>query len=265
MTATRSPDSSHPVPGPQDRPSTVRSGQTFVLPARDGARTLPAPPPRAPGTLVVRGEFGGQGTALLRREARGLQPLGERLRSLLVSQDHLLGELRGALAGRGEATAVLDWCEAVQAELWTEADHAACGLQAIDLLGLCHDVLHDGGGVGGDGGREVRIVGAPRHAVWGRIDTLGHLLRLAIELVDARTAGLGDLVIDAGEDEAGLFLAVRGHGRGRAEPPAGLIADFRITAAEAGVRVVPDASSADGPGLELRIPNDLRGPLLPRD
>ncbi|MGE3174205.1 MAG: hypothetical protein AB7O97_16370 [Planctomycetota bacterium] len=265
MTATRTPDSSHPVPGPQDRQPAARSGQTFVLPSRDGARTLPAPPARNPATLVVRGEFGGQGTALLRREARGLPPLGERLRSLLASQDHLLGELRGALAGRGEAAAVLDWCEAVQAELWTEADHAACGLQAIDLLGLCHDVLHDGGGVGGDVGREVRIVGAPRHAVWGRIETFGHLLRLAIDLVDARTAGLGDLVLEAGEDEAGPFLAVRGHGRGRAEPAAGLIADFRVAAAECGVRVVPDASGADGPGLELRVPSELRGPLLPRD
>jgi hypothetical protein len=278
MTAARTPETSPPATS------------QFVLPAKEPNRfgPLPVPPGREPGTLLVDPERAPRGTALLRREALGLAELGRRLRALNECQQLLLGDVGSALravetaAGRSESpgrlaelvrdvAAVLEWCGAVQDEIRREATSAVDGLQAIDLLGLCQDVVHD---LGAAGARRVDIVGAAEHAVWGRVAVLGQLVRLALELVDDRTGGLGDLSIQVEDDRDGPLLRIQGLDRssapGRvrertlAEPCKQKVLAFRDAAAAAGLAVLPDATGPTGTGIVLRVPPRLRGPLLPR-
>jgi hypothetical protein len=264
MSSTRTPAT--PTP-PNTPPNDV------VLPP--GSRRRAAA--RRPGTLVVRPEIPPTG-ALSRRQIAALPALGQRLLVLGEGNQQWITEIRrlaqdlataapdGSRARiaslANEVTEVLEWCDESQAELQAEARAACDGLQAVDLLGLCDDVLHDRGPAGE--GREIRLLGNAVHTVWGSIEALGELVRIGIELVDARTGGLGDIAIEVGEDAGGPFVRIQGLGRGRLEPAECLVEAFRRAALAAGAEVRPDATSDDGAGLVIAVAAERRGPVVPR-
>src|SRR5262249_29810506 len=153
------------------------------------------------------------------------------------SQRALFEELRAVLAQIGDAAPseprvriaalartageVLDWCASVQQELLAEGGRAARGEQQIDLLGLCQDVLHD---CGEAFDRPIQLAGFAVRSVWGSVATLGRLVRLAVELVAARTAGTGSILLGIGDDERGPFLHLHSDGQACADPSAQQVA-----------------------------------------
>jgi hypothetical protein len=233
--------------------------------------------PGRPGNLLVRPEGAAVAGALLRREAVGTQQLAKRLLAQIESQDILFGELRktiGAIeseAGQVSSVALqrlartaheaLGWCDAVLLELEAEGRRAAAGVQAIDLLDLVHDTLHD---LSIAGFRRVTYVGGHANsAVWASVPVLGRAVRLAVELVDARIDSAGGIHVEIGEDGNGHFVRVEGNGEVTGEPALERIEEFRDAVEAASLRVVPDERSKGRSGLELRFPADARGPLLP--
>lgn len=276
--ASPTPESSFVLPSstPAVAGGAIATPPTEGRTAADRRARLGPHPSHRPGTLLVGSEVEGNATALLRREAEGLQRSGARIAAMVESQQQLLGELRTAVQELDDGAAgdprvriaanaraigdILGWCEAVQVELSAETARAADGIQAVDLLLLCHDVIHDLGAPEGE--RQVQVTGSALHTVWGRVPELGRLLRLAFELVSQRTAGWSDLQVAVGEDADGPFVHVHGLGGARQGPDAEQVADFRAAAAATGLRVLPDASGVAGTGLLLRAPAHLRGPLV---
>ncbi|MEQ1630964.1 MAG: hypothetical protein ABL997_01230 [Planctomycetota bacterium] len=265
-----------PVHGPS--PTTHHAPTTASLHERldepSGARAFG---PGRPGNLVVAEEGAVYGTALLRREAQGLRQFGDRLLAQVESQDLFLTELRKMLQSIEEessaetrgtlqqlartANEVVDWCFAVQLELQNEGSRAVAGEQPIDLLELVHDVLHDLGAARPE--REVLVRGSAPFAAWGSVAAMGRVVRLALELVDARTAGTGHVHVEVGQDDDGHFLAILGQGDARNEPSHDRVEEFRDAAESAGVRVLPDSTTEGRTGLLLRLPASDCGPLLP--
>ncbi len=232
--------------------------------------------PGRPGNLVVRPEAPTSSGALLRREAAGTQQLGMRLLAQVESQDLLFGELRQTIAAierqaaTGEQTEliglartaqeVLSWCDAVLLELEAEGNRAASGAQAIDLLDLVQDTLHD---LTRDGRQRVTYVGGHANcAVWASVPALGLVVRLALELMETRVGGSGGIHIEVGDDATGHFVRVEGIGEITGEPTAERLVEFREAVDAAGMRVVPDERSKGRSGLELRFTDAARGPLL---
>ncbi len=247
--------------------------------AGNGLRRETAPPSRQPGTLVVEtGKVQG-GTAVLRREIAGLSALGIRVCALAESQQSLLQELRLAVreagdeldaTGRADVRArvadklatiesILGWCDAVQRDLAVEAIGAAEGQQAVDLLLLCQDVVHDCGAPGAD--RAVAIVGSAPHTVWGNVPDLARLVQAGLQLVAARTADWGDIQITVSEDAESPCLRIHGVEGSRVEPPAEWIEDFKLAARQCGASIEPDDSGPRGQGLVLKFAPAMRGPL----
>ncbi len=263
------PSSTPAVPGQAGASPTERQ------PGHERLARTGAPPRRRPGTLLVGSEVEAKGTALLRREGQGLRSLGQRLTALAESQQQLLSELRlavavdpatgpaalAAFADRlGTLSGMLDWCDAVQLEIATEAARAARGQQPVDLLLLCQDVVHDLGAPDSD--RQVQISGAATHTVWGEVAVIGRLLRLAFELIGQRTAGWSDIHVAVSVDGNAPVVRVYGLDGARAEPDAELVADFRIAVRASGLLVAPDESGIAGTGLVLRVPPGLVGPRV---
>ena len=233
--------------------------------------------PGRPGNLVVAPEAAPFGTALLRREAMGTRQLGERLLAQVESQDVLFAELRRALSAMEHetqdgtrialsrlvrtASEVLTWCDAVQLEMEAEGRKAVSGLQAVDLLDLVHDVVHDLSCCGAN--RPVYVTGHANASVFASVPALGRAIRLAIELLDLRIGEASALHVDVGDDEEGHFVRVQGSGEAQGEPTADRIDEFRDAVESAGVRVLPDDVTNGRAGMCLRLPVSTRGPLLP--
>lgn len=271
-TAARTSPAHGPSPATPHSPTTAHEHERLDEPS--GGRAFG---PGRPGNLVVAQEGAVYGTALLRREALALRQLGNRLLAQVESQDLLLGELRKVLVSIEEESAagtrgtlqrlartageVVDWCFAVQLELQNEGSRAIAGEQPIDLLELVHDVLHDLGAARPE--REVLVRGSAPFAVWGSTAALGRVVRLALELVDARTAGTGHVHVEVGQDDDGHFLGILGQGDARHEPSHDKVEEFRDAAESAGVRVLPDSTTEGRTGLVLRLSASTRGPLLP--
>jgi hypothetical protein len=233
--------------------------------------------PGRPGNLVVTPETATHGLEVLRREALGARQLGHRLLAQVESQDLLLSELKKTIAAieseasdgarvtlqRLSRTAheVMEWCDAVQLELEAEGRHAVAGLQAIDVLDLVHDVLHDLSRAGSQ--RIVYVAGHANASVWASVPALGRVLRLAIELVDARIESQGAIHVEVGEDDDGHFVRVVGNGEAKGEPGPDRVEEFRDAAESAHVAVLRDEQTGGAAGLVLRIATSARGPLLP--
>lgn len=284
MTTSRSvesvPESHFVLPSSTPTPPAVAVAAGAVAPAERGAvgsptRRVPMPM-RRPGTLWVGVEGAGGGTAQLRRAAEGGHRLGGRVLDLAESQGQLLGELRLVLqemdnpehdvprariaAKIAELGRILDWCDEVQHDLVAEGQQAVAGIEPIDLLLLCQDVVHDLADP--DTERPVQIAGSAVHTVWGDPRAFGHLLRLGIDLVAQRTAGWSDIHVTVSEEAGVPMVRIAGLDGARREPDAELVGDFRAAAQTVGVQVLPDASGPDGTGLELHLPAERRGPPI---
>jgi len=224
---------------------------------------------RRPGRLLVGADVSVRGTALLRQQAAALAALGERLTLLANSQATLLHELRLALADSDDTVAeaisplaariaaareVLSWCDAVQQELAAEAARAVAGEQQVDLLQLCHDVVHDHGLP--DGAAAVNIHGLSTHPVWGNARGLAEVIRLGVCLAAQRSPG-GAVHVGVDGDSAVARVRICSATQDFSEPDALAVEAFRAAVAAAGVGVEPDASGPQGAGMVLSIPAAL--------
>ena len=278
MSEKRASDLSAPMLSEEETIAPLRSAATH---ATDESLVDLAPHrgfgPGRPGNLVVAPESVQFGSALLRREAMGARQLGERILAQVESQDVLFSELRRALSAMEHETQdgsrialsrlvrtaneVLTWCDAVQLELEAEGRKAASGLQAVDLLDLAHDVVHD---LACNGARRtVYVTGHASASVFASVPALGRAMRLAIELVDQRMGESSALHIEVGDDDEGHFVRVQGSGEAQGEPTADRIDEFRDAVESAGIRVLPDEATNGRAGMCLRMPVSARGPLLP--
>lgn len=263
----------HPAAGSTThRPVPMQAAVSSAPP--DDASTRVRTPGR-PGNLLVAREGSVHGTALLRQETDGLRRAGLRVAAQVESQDVLLGELRKVLAAidseaaegtRGTlqrltrtASEIVDWCDAVQIELHSEASRAVDGRQAVDLLELVHSVIHDCG----IDGREVVVCGSAPFAVWASVPVLGRALRQGFELVLERAQGAARLLVEIGQDDDGHFLVVRTRAEDVVEPSQGKVDEFREAAEAAGLEVQPDPDTQGRSGLLLRLPAHDRGPMVP--
>jgi hypothetical protein len=89
------------------------------------------------------------------------------------------------------------------------------------------------------------------------------VLRLAIELVDARIESQGAIHVEVGEDDDGHFVRVVGNGEAKGEPGPDRVEEFRDAVESAQVAVQRDEQTGGAAGLVLRIATSARGPLLP--
>ena len=239
MTEKRAPDLTAPLLSEDETIAPTQHAPTHDRP--DDLAPHRAFGPGRPGNLVVRPEAAAASSALLRREAAGAQQLAKRLLAQIESQDILFGELRktiGAIeteVGQGGSVALqrlartaqeaLAWCDAVLLELDAEGRRAAAGMQAVDLLDLVHDTLHD---LSIGGFQRVTYVGGHAgSAVWASVPSLGRVVRLAIELVDARIDSSGGVHVEVGEDAEGHFVRVEGTGEVVGEPSSERVEEFR--------------------------------------
>jgi hypothetical protein len=260
-------DSHHPQPSRNGRP-TMKASQTKKQRRTNEPQFVLPKPPRHAGTLVV-GDAEGATGAVTRRKAEGLVRAGVRMMALLECQDRFLAEARVAarelqhglpaadsVSSVGILHQVLDWCEAVQADMTVEARRAALGQQAVDLLLLCQDVQHDlnlAGRFTPDAQQPLLVLGHSRHAVWGRIDDLGLLLKCAIELMAQRTAGHGAISVEVQDDSSSVAVTVRGSGATIQQPSTEAVDAFRAAAEGAEAMVQPDELGPGSAGLVLRF------------
>jgi hypothetical protein len=236
------------------RPADVAASPSspYVLPGRK----------RAAGDVIVVPPIGGEGFA---RGGRVAHSLGDRFLSLAECQQRFLTELRqrlelldGAIAEDSRAQLkgalrgaldVLEWCDAVQADLTTESNLAAGGLEPIDLAEICRLIAAEPGSHVGD----VRVTGRPASHWWGDAGLLATAVRQGLHLVSERIGGSGFRQIEVGSAASGHWIRIAGFGEPTEVEPASAVA-FRQSAERLQARVTPDALGPGAAGLVLQLP-----------
>lgn len=233
--------------------STAPSASSYVL---------PAPKRPTPDVIVVPSRMG----AALERSGQVARVIGERFLALAECQQQFLGELRnrlevldGAIADDSraqmkgalrEVTAVLDWCDSVQADLQEESRRAAAGREPLDLGAECADLV-----AGFAGGNDIDVVSTAATRWWGDAKALHEAVCHGLTLVSERTAGQGRRRIEIGTAEDSAWIRIASSG----EPGDSLDVDsvrrFRGAVTRLGARVVPDALGPGGAGFLLVLPH----------
>lgn len=225
----------------------------YVLPAapRVVGEIVVVPPARLPFSELRRGGEAARalGNRLLTQAECMQQFLGE-VRTRLVSLDSALAEdsraqLRGALH---DALGVLDWCDAVQADLQQECGLAASGAEPIDVVDLCRSVA-------AASADSVQVSGQLPTAWWGEARVLANALESGLALVAERTGGSGGRFVEvyAGPTHPMIRIASSGVSREAVDPDA--VRRFRQAVGQVGARVLPDATGPGGSGLVIELPS----------
>lgn len=234
--------------------SSPLPAQGYVLPS----------PPRGHGDLVIVPPAS-SGLAL-RRGGQVARTLGARFEVLAECQEQFLVELRTRLETldsaiaedsrarlKGllrEATDLLGWCEAVQADAHADSRRAALGKEPIDVADLCRDLA----GECGTPDSPVVVQGGANLPWWGEAARFAELVRVGLALVAERTGGHGARLIEVSGQPGGAVevrLAGVGVVRDAVEPT--LVGRFRDVADALGATVEPDHLGAGGAGMILRL------------
>lgn len=203
----------------------------------------------------------------LERGSRVAQLLGDRFLALAECQQEFLAELRVRLTALDSAIAedsrarlkgalrdavdVIDWCDAVQADLKNDSRRAASGQEPLDLLGLCSDVV---AAVSGRG--EIQVTGQANNLWWGNAGHLADAVRQGLALVAERTGGAGARLVEVGVADGAPWIRIAGHGEPGEDLEAEAIRRFREAVGRVAARVVPDALGPGGAGFVLKLPVD---------
>lgn len=241
--------------------SPVESAPSFVLPK----------PPRERLEVVTREPLPTSWRAGLHAGSEAVAALGARLQSLVECQERFLGEMRATLGEMDTSVheetrarlkgqihtldEILDWSQAVHADLALECRRAHAGYQVIDLSSVCQLVAaefssnHDGAVVG--------VLGATTRAWCGEVGRLADLLEAALALVFCRTGGRAAIAIEVGENGGWQNVRIVGGGEpGEIDEP-GLVSRFRRLARDLAVDVLSDEFGSGGTSIVLRIPNPV--------
>lgn len=242
-----------PIQIPSATPTT-HTTPGYVLPSA----------PRGRSTLVIDPE---DRQAATDSERNALCAAGSRMQALLECQQQFFGELRLALAETGASVheeprarimrhvaqlgEILEWCEAVQADLMLESQRAAMGWQAVELGEALHEAA-----ARQEAQAEVSVLvsGHASSTWWGKPAELDRALGLALQIVTARIGGTGSIQVELGEGEQGHTIRVLGLGEPRPIGCETLVRSFRAAAAAIGAKVAPDALGVGGSGFLLRLP-----------
>lgn len=224
---------------------------------------LPAPQ-RATGEVVVVAPRS-DGGAALRRGGDVARAIGQRMQAFGESQQMITAELRERLlaldvaiadASRAQlkgavhdALAVLDWCDAAQAEQLREGGLAARGNEPLDLAELCETLAADHRSLG----QQVAVTGRSSRVFWGDASVLAELVRRAIGIVAERVGGAA-VALTVVDGAAGVELLVDSRGEpGDGVEPA-TVSRFRAAVEQAGASVRPGPLGTGGAGLCLQLP-----------
>lgn len=222
---------------------------------------LPTQKRSAPDVIVVppRAESG-----LLHRSS-GSRVLGDRFLALAECQQQFLAELRarltvldGAIAEDSRARLkgalrdvvhVLDWCDSVQTDLELDSRRVAAGLEPIDLLELCGDVVAAIPEAG-----PIHVTGGIATPWWGEAAQLAAAVRHGLQLVVERTGGVGARQVEVGATDGSPWIRITGSGEPGDSVEVDSVRRFRQAVASLDARVVPDAMGPGGTGLVLHLP-----------
>lgn len=239
-------------------PESVAS---FVLPK----------PPRERGDVVTREPLPASWRAGLHAGAEAVAAFSGRLQSLVECQERFLGEMRATLAEmdtsvheetrarlKGQVrtlTEILDWSQAVHADLAAECRRAHAGHQVVDVASICRLVAAEFP-VGHDG-TAVAVLGAASKSWCGCVARLADLLEAAVSLVHCRVGGRAGITIEIGENGGWLNIRVVSPGEpGEIDEPE-LVTRFRLLAREVSATVLSDEFGSGGTSLVVRIPNPV--------
>lgn len=243
----------------------ITNPTTDVRSADPAAEYVLPGPPRPAGDVVVVSPRRDDGR-VWRRGSLVAQVLGERflmqgesqqifngeLRQRLLDLDQSIAEvtkaqLKGAVR---ELLAVLDWSDAVTADLLLEARRAAGGLEPVDVVDVCQSVAAELQ----DGALPIHVADVEVASWWGSAGALAETVRLGIALVTERTQGVGARLIDIEADPE----AVRLHITAAGEPSDGVegatAQRFRRAVEGLGARVEPGPFGPGGAGFVLVLP-----------
>ena len=237
-----------------DQPSLLDpSTLEYVLPA----------PPRTAGEVVVVAPRRDQ-TSPWRRGSDVARQLGDRFLAMAEGQQLFAAELRERLqtldlavadASRAQlkgsirdVLAVLEWSEAVHADLVRESRLAANGAEPIDLADLCTEVA-----------AQVRTAEQPIYVSgtaplwWGPAPAVAAMVKQALQVVAERCQGIGARSLEISETGGGVRLWVTGTGEPGDAMDGDSIARFRRAVEQVGAAVQPDALGPGGVGMVLTL------------
>jgi hypothetical protein len=232
----------------------VPESSEYVLPTR----------PRPAGEVVVVADHRDVG-ASLRRGSEVARQLGERFLAMAESHELLAAELRARLesldgaiteASRAQlkgavrdVLAVLEWSDAVNADLVREGRLAAEGKEAIDVTDLCTAVASEH-----QTPEQPIHIGGQCLPWWGSAPLLAEALGLAIDLVGERSQGVGARSVEVANEVGQVLITIRASGEPADRVDPATIERFRRAAAELGASVSPDATGLGGTGIVLQLP-----------
>ncbi|HEB52579.1 MAG TPA: hypothetical protein ENI87_04905 [bacterium] len=221
---------------------------------------LPSPPRGQAELLVADGASTAVGVASTAAVARAF---GERLEVKAQCMGGFLTELRDRLERLDAAIAedsraqlkgavrelghVVDWCDAVRAELADEGAMARSGREPIDLGQFCEQLATRLQATTEP--ISVRTVGTV--TVWCERGALAHLLERALAVVWARTGGVGLRCLGVAAPDGTPQLRVWSRGEPTGDVDAELVDALRNVATKVGARILPDELGPGGAGLLL--------------
>lgn len=237
-----------------------------VLDLASSEYVLPSPP-RTGGDVVVVAPRVDSARAF-RRGGQVAQALGERFVMLAEIQAIFASEMRARLRDLDlaipEATkaqlkgavrelmSVLEWSDALHADVVAQSRLAAKGAEPIDVLELCSDVAAEVQVAG----QPVVVRGADVAPWWGVASDLAELVRQALAVVGERSQGIGARSIEVAQASGVVTVRVSGVGEPADAIDASTVARFRRAVGEVGATVRPDAMGPGGAGLVLELSRD---------
>jgi hypothetical protein len=238
---------------------------SLILPTVSAEYVLPTPPRHAGDVLIV--PMRQEADARLQRGGEVARSLGEHFSLLAETQQLALSELRdrlawldGAVADASraqlkgaiqEVRAVLDWCDAMQAELVADCQRAARGWERIDSSAMAQAVA----AAARSPECEVLALGSAP-SWWGDGSLLARLLQEALGLVLERTQGNGVRVIEVSESDGAPCFNIYSRGEPSDSVDPRSVQRFRGLVARLGAHVAAGSLGVGGAGMRIRLPID---------
>ena len=226
---------------------------SYVLPARpSGQSLLVTKPLTADPSSVTAGAVARRLGQRFSTQAESLELLLTEVRERLANLDALMVEgsraqLKGAVR---DVVNVVDWCDALQADLAGETDKAAQGLEPIDLVDLCRQQA-----TSLQGPDDPITVSVKNHVIyWGDQAKLANLIQNGLMLVSERTGGLGLRCVEVAAIQGASLVRIFSRGEPQGDLDPDVVDLFRRAVEKVGATVVPDELGPGGAGLVLRLP-----------
>ena len=149
-----------------------------------------------------------------------------------------------------DALSVLDWCDAVQADLLRESRLAAAGAQPVGVVSLCEQVASHVA----TAEQPVIVTGWCANPWWGSAVALAELVRCGLGLLAERTQGVGARSVEVSATDGVLQLVLTSLGEPGDGVDAASVRRFRQAVADVGATVRPDGMGPGGASMVIEVP-----------